>query len=177
MKNHFLHTLLALAAIVLSFSSCTDDDEYASKAPLFSDMTFTNLTADTDEIHVGDRFVATAVRKDAGSLIYKVAYVWSISPSNDDTTQKAATNLDKLYYEGKQNPTDTICINKAGTYTVTLTAKYNASGNVSWWGKQYGSSYTDATFADGATGSSANYTVEGSWYITATLKKRVTILR
>ena len=160
--KRFLFSILTVAltaAATLTLGSCSDDDKYASYAPRFSDMTFTNLTGKTT-FHVGDTIVATAVQKKYGHLLDRTTYKWEVSPS-EGVGQKYMTGC--VYDNDRSNPTDTLVFSSAGSYTIKLTARYNASGI-----SESASSSED--FPDGGSASYASAALAVFAYVTKTIR-------
>ena len=126
MKN-IKYLLCAICAIVLS--ACSDDDEkYTSYPPLFESMTAVNDVDGGTTLRVGEQFTITANERKEGKLLYKTTYAWAAEPGN--LTQNDYTAGYNSYAEGR-NPSAKMVISQAGTYTITLTAKYwNAAANV-----------------------------------------------
>lgn len=140
MKLHIQIPALALAAV--AFAACsehTNDAEYGSEAPRFSDLTIESLNPAHSEVHVGDRFVVTAVQQKKGRLLNRTNYQWA----NSASFEQKYTNY-TAYDDGNFNPTDTLVATTAGAVTVTFNADYKTSGsNINAWLKKYGAIQTE----------------------------------
>lgn len=151
--SHFkLLIALPLFAALTACSENTENEDYQSAPPTFSDVTFRNLTRPNDEtFHVGDRIEATAVQSKKGKLLYKSEYVWTTN-NEDQTTHNYYKG--GIYDKDTRDPKDTLTVTAAGNYDVTLTATYGISG-------QYSPKYSGTTyFADG--NGSVTYKTGGS---------------
>lgn len=153
-------TLSSLAIFITSCSEHYDDPKYRSMPPSFSDMTFTNLNGEST-MRTGERIVATAVQSSIGRLLNRTTYTWSTSPTEGISH---AFVKSVVYDQETQNPTDTLVFTIPGTYTVTLTAKYNSSGNNQ-------SIDNTVEFTDG----SVTYVTNGLLSYSVTVKKTVKI--
>lgn len=123
MKTNSVIRPLLLGALALATLSGCSEDEYISRSPRFSDVTFENIDG-SSTIYAGDRIVATAVQGTKGKYLNGTTYAWSVSPS-DDVQQKYKTGC--IYDNESENPTDTIVFPSSGTYTITLKATYKTS--------------------------------------------------
>lgn len=155
---------MAGALMLASCSEEGNDDKYRSEPPLLSDITISPLGGEGTEIHVGEKFTATAEQSKAGRLLNTTTYTWSSTP--DGLTHKYTTKV--IYDNAPANPVDTLVASSPGTYTLTFTGKYNASGNTQVWAQKYGSSFTEQ-FASG--NGKATYVTGGILYFTVTATK------
>lgn len=115
---------LSLPAVLSSCSEDSDDPEYQSVIPEFSDMTFEVLGESRDRIHVGDQIVAKAVQKKRGRLLDRTTYSWT--SSQEDLVHRYTQQ--NVYDADKSDPTDTLTVTQAGRIRLTMTAKYQVSG-------------------------------------------------
>lgn len=128
MIHRTLLLAIPLLALVVACSDNSNDDDYQSVAPTFSDVTFRNLTRQGDtNFYVGDRIEATAVQSKKGKLLYKAEYVWSSEP---DTTATHAYYRGGIYDDDPRDPKDTITVTQSGNYQLTMTARYGISGQM-----------------------------------------------
>lgn len=104
--------------------SCSEDD-YTAFSPEFSDMTFATLDGETEEFHVGDKIVATAVQSRIGKYLYKATYEWKSTPETAEHRPKKGA----VYDNDPVNPTDTITFTAPATYTLTFKGRYNISSS------------------------------------------------
>lgn len=125
LKLSFLLTLL-----LVTLAACKDDD-YTAYAPLYSGMEVRSLTTGSDQIHVGERFVAEVTQSQTGSMIYRAKYNWTITDESEDYVSHYRNGNPKevVYDNDPSNPLDTIRISKAGTYTISFSANFWGSGN------------------------------------------------
>lgn len=115
--------MLALASYFVT-SCSSDNSDYYSICPTFSDITFVT-TDGSSTLCVGDTIIATAVQSRQGNLLNTTNYTWSC----DADSIGYHANTSKLIYDyDKSNPTDTIVINEAGTYELSLDIVYRVSG-------------------------------------------------
>lgn len=159
-----------LLFFVLTLASCGDDD-YASEPPLLDDITVKSLSTGSDEIHAGEKLVATAVQRKRGKLLYKAKYQWSISDEDESISHKYKTAV--VYDYEPQDPTDTLIINKAGTYTLKFYGHYDNSGSTNEWGDKHGYSFTE-NFNEKKF--SATYTTGGAITFEINATKTITVL-
>lgn len=135
MKKRLIHCTLIGALLITSITACSDDnehqDKYNSQPPTFNDMTVADLETGTTTLHVGKKFVVTLYQNSIGRLLNKTTYAWSLSPEVEGNSQKYTTSV--IYDQETANPTDTVLINTPGTYTLTFTGRYNASGFTTNW--------------------------------------------
>lgn len=156
-----------LAAAALSLTSCSDDsdnEKYRSEPPTLSDISVKPLSGNGTQIRVGERFVATAEQSKKGRLLNSTSYSWSCSSDNLSHLYLRSV----IYDNENQNPTDTLVATAAGTYTLTFTGTYNASGNTQIWAQKYGSTFTE-DFASGD--GKVTYTTGGLLRFTVTATK------
>jgi len=162
--------LLFLISLPLVFTACTDDEEkYASEPPLFSNITAKVKGTGSEELHVGDSIVITAVQSKAGRLLYQAKYNWSSTPDGLTHLKPSQT---VVYDNEPQDPSETVIATAAGSYTLTFSAKYDNSGNTTYWGNKYGYSFTQS-FETG--GGSATYNTGGAFYFTVTATKTIKV--
>lgn len=110
--------LAALTVLALAVVSCSDDDDYNSVSPRFSDIVFT-----PSEIFPGERVTATAVQSAQGNLLDRTEYRWSVS-GTDVAGSKAV-----IYDKDKSDPIFEFTAPKTpGQYTLKFNAEYNISG-------------------------------------------------
>ena len=168
-KTTFAHLLLLTIFILSSCSNDSNDSKYRSEPPTFSGLTLQSLTSGNNTIKAGEKFIITANQQTKGRLLNKSTYSWSISPNNEGNTQKYDNLV--IYDNNSVNPTDTVVINTPGTYTITFTASYNASGNTTVWSSSKGASFSEY-WNDGHV----TYDVRGLYGFKVTIeKKNVTI--
>lgn len=116
-------------AMAVACSENTDDSDYQSVAPTFSDVTFRNLTRPNEtNFYVGDLIEATAVQSKKGKLLYQSTYAWTSDPSETATHSYYAGGV---YDNEPRDPKDTITVTAAGNYMLTMTGKYGISGQIS----------------------------------------------
>lgn len=133
----------ASAALFVSCSEDSDNEKYASKAPVFSGMQIYDAQGNkVSKVKAGEKFVVVAEQSQKGALLNSTTYAWSIAPSVDGLVHKQNLANDVIYDHQSQNPADTLTIGNAGTYTLTFKASYNASGSTTLWGNQNGWSKT-----------------------------------
>ncbi len=156
---------LLLAVLLCSCSEDSNDSKYRSEPPLFSGITLQSLSTGASTIKAGEKFVITANQQSKGRLLNKTTYSWSISPSNEGDSQKYDNLV--IYDNNSVNPTDTVVISTPGTYTITFTGSYNASGNTSVWSNSKGSSFSEY-WNDGH----AIYDVRGLYGFKVTIEKK-----
>ena len=128
-----------------------DDDDYDSRPPRFSDVTFQMLSDGSTTLRAGEPILVTAVQKEKGHLLLGTTYKWETTPE-EGVTHKAFAG--EIYDLAPQNPTDTIVVNNPGSYKITLNATYKTSG-----AKGMKQGYTE-TLADGE--GTAEYSVLGA---------------
>lgn len=121
MKKTFFALMTCMACIM--FGSCSEDkDDYESKLPVFSDITF-----DTETIIAGDYVTATAIQKKLGKLLDNTTYFWKI---DDQTANSTLQYNNAVIYPN--NSTNPACKFRApelpGTYTITFNGQYSVSG-------------------------------------------------
>lgn len=169
MKKLFSLLIISLAIFFTSCSDESNNEKYRSEPPTFSDITVKPLNGNDSQIHVGEKFLATAKQKKLGRLLNASTYSWTCN-SND-----IAHNFQKsvIYDDDTHNPTDTLIVTKAGSYTLTFTGKYNASGNTQIWAQKYGSDFSE-TFESGE--GSANYVTGGLLYFKVTATKTIQVV-
>ena len=139
--------VMAVTMIVVGTSCSSDDDEFKSKVPVFSD-----ITADRDVIYEGQEVTFTAVQQKKGEYIYNAKYEWYA-----DETEIG--NYSVVYDKNTSNPSYKIKPSAPGRLSVKLVAIYYFSGKASN-GSQ--------------SGKIGNMTVTSDWYPlkgTVTLKK------
>lgn len=153
-------------------ASCSEDgdnEKYRSEPPMLSDITVTPLSGSNGQIRVGERFVATAVQSKLGRLLNTTTYTWT--GNSDNVSHKYESSA--IYDNDPHNPTDTLVATQAGTFTLTFTGKYNASGNTQIWAQQKGSSFSES-FESGD--GKVTYFTGGIFYFTVTATKSVTVV-
>ncbi len=164
----------ASAATLVSCSEDSNNEKYASKAPIFSGMQIYDAQGNkVTKVNAGEKFVVVAEQSQKGSLLNATTYVWSIAPSVDGLVHKQNLANDVIYDHQSQNPTDTLTIGVAGTYTLTFKGTYNASGNTSSWGSQYG--WTNTQYWQDGTGHVV-YGLRGLYGFTVTATKKVVVI-
>lgn len=151
MTNIIMKKFLTLS-FLLAFVAmgCSDDDDYNSTLPTFSDIEFSEETIYTDQ-----EITATAIQSSKGKLLDATTYSWTGSWSDELVSYSSV-----VYDDNNGNPSCTFTTpSYAGTFTIQLYAKYRVSGQAS---------YTEGTttFDDG----SASYALS-SLTGTATVKK------
>lgn len=171
-----LVAMLFLPWAVMSCSDDSNDEKYRSEPPRFSDISVRPLNTteqgsdgDAQELYTGQRLLVTAHQSAIGRLLYKAVYSWTASPS-DGVSHLYSQNV--VYDNNSVDPTDTIIVNNAGTYSISLTAKYYASGQVTSWGAEHSSGFTES-FADG--NGSVTYSLSGILYFTVNASKTFTV--
>ncbi len=168
MKHPFILSALALSA--LAFTACsehTNDAEYSSEAPRIADLTIQSLNPSHTDVHVGDRFVVTAVQQKKGRLLNRTTYKWT----NSASFEQKYTNY-TAYDNGNFNPTDTLVATSAGSFKVSFRGDYKTSGsNINTWLKTYGATYTEKLPGNG----SATYNASMSLFV-VTAEKTFEIL-
>lgn len=118
------------------FAACSDDDDYKSKVPNFSDIEFNVETLYTEQT-----VVATAVQREKAKLVDRTEYRWYSADMPSDSTMRWTNTV--LYPSNSTNPTCTFRTpSTPGTYTITFHAIYNISG-------QAGTSTSSKDIADG----------------------------
>lgn len=119
MKKLFNLLVLSIMMMALNTSCSSDDDEYQSKLPMFSDM-----VANMDVIYTDTTVSITAVQSKKGHLLDRTEYHWYMNNTNNCIYSNAAT-----YDNTPSNPT---CIFKTpsspGAYTIIFKGEYNFSG-------------------------------------------------
>lgn len=168
MNKAYFFLLLMVSFLAISCSEETDNPKYRSEPPMLSDITVTSLDGNS-EIHAGQRFLATAVQSKLGRLLNTTSYTWT---GNSDNVSHAYEKS-VIYDNDTHNPTDTLVASAAGTYTITFTGKYNASGNTQIWAQQKGSSFSEE-FESGD--GKVTYFTGGLLYFTVTATKEVVIV-
>ena len=129
MKNRIVYFVAFLiTCLVVSCSEHTNDDKYQSRVPRFS-----KIVAQESEIKVGETIVFTAVQREAGHLLDRTTYTWTITPQNVSKS-KASVPINGVY-DGV-NPTDTVVFTAPGKYTIVLQADYHGMGNVTYFEDQ-----------------------------------------
>lgn len=135
MKNKLSLTPILFIAFSVMSTSCSDDNEnkakYNSAPPTFSNMKVADLETGSTVLKAGNKIVVTLEQSSKGKLLNKTTYNWSLNPDLEGNSHKYKTSV--IYDQETENPTDTILINTAGTYTITFTAKYNASAFTTIW--------------------------------------------
>lgn len=178
--QHPAKAILALLLVPWTAMSCSDesnDEKYRSEPPRFSDISIRPLESGAGPIAdngsgnlpVGQRLLVTAHQSAIGRLLYKATYEWTTSPS-EDVSHRYSQKV--VYDDMPVDPTDTIIVSAPGTYRINLAAKYYTSGQVTTWGAQHGTGFTD-NFADG--NGSATYTLAGILYFTVNASKTFTV--
>lgn len=118
--------VLPFAVAVLSLSaltSCSNDDEYNSEIPRFSDVEIVSLDG-SQNISVGKAFVVTPTESKSGKLLDRTKYQWTSTP--EGITHKYATTV--VYGTKGSSPSDTIVATTPGTYTLSFRGEYQVSG-------------------------------------------------
>lgn len=118
----FALSLLFLA----SCSQDSDNEDYQSTPPTFSGMQAVNADNPEGELKAGDNIRFTGIQKKTGHLLIGTTYTWSVTPDVDVEFEPV---LSVNYGVDKSNPTNIFKFNKAGTYRVTLQAKYSTAGS------------------------------------------------
>lgn len=168
--NYKYLTIVGITAISSLTMGCSDDEhEYRSEPPLFSDVVVKSLETGKEEIHVGERFIVTAVQQKTGRLLNKTTYKWASTPDGISHKYKTAVIYDLEY----ENPTDTLIAQKPGTFNINFNAKYNVSGNTSEWSNKYGTSFV-SPFESG--NGKATYVTGGLFYFTVSAEKTINVL-
>lgn len=153
--KHFTANVSLLPGLLLaglSLAACDDSDDYASHPPYFSDITFS-----PDTVRAGETFVATAVQSSAGTLLDRTTYTWTLSQNGEEVDVAHRYTTGGVYPYLPSNPTDTLTIGTAGSYVLTLVARYNISGQSD--GTYYYVSSDDGSFSASCQGGSWNYTI------------------
>lgn len=158
------------ALLAMSCSEDSNEKKYGSEPPLFEDVTLKSLSTGSSEIHAGERFVATAVQRKRGKLLYKATYSWADNDKEENVSHKYKQSV--VYDQEPADPTDTLVIKKAGTYTLSFSGKYQNSGNTSYWGNKYGYSFSE----NYSKGFNATYSTGGAIGFTVSATKTITIL-
>ena len=163
------HLLLIIPFLTL-FCACSDDaddEKYASRPPVFEEIVCQPLNDGETVLRAGQPFVVTARQKSLGRLLNNSTYTWS-----DREGQLSHKFTQKVIYDQEtQNPTDTVVAPSAGAYKLTMYARYNASGNTSWWSGKYGSTF-QSTLTEGGK---ATYVTGGLFYFGVTLEKTIMV--
>lgn len=166
MNKYFL---FPIALTTLALTACSDDDDkYASKPPILTDIVATPLTPGATELKAGERILLKAVQRNKGRLLNATKYNWS-STSEQISHRYPAT---AIYDNEPIDATDTIIVSNPGSYQVSFTARYNASGDTGWWANKYGSSFTEY-FPDGL--GRATYITGGLLYFEIIAEKKIFI--
>lgn len=160
--------------LTIGLISCSDDNErkakYNSLPPTFSNMVATELETGSNTLHAGKKFVVTLEQSKIGQLLDKSTYAWNLSPEVEGNSQKYTTIV---YYDNTPAaPTDTILINTPGTYTITFTGKYNASGYTTNWTNS--GAANNATYWPDGSGK-VNYSSRGLYGFTALATKKIVV--
>ena len=158
-----------LCLLLTACSEDSDSEKFASRPPVFADIVCTPLAEGETQIRAGQSFVVTAQQERKGHLLNKSTYQWS--DVSGQLSHKYVTSV--IYDNQPANPTDTIKAPTAGSYKLTFKARYNASGNTSWWAQQYGSSF-QTSLADNS--GRVTYTTGGLFYFDVTVEKTITVL-
>lgn len=177
MKTLNYCVIAAIASIVM-LSSCSEDSnnsKYASIPPTFSDMIMQSAASGQTltKVKAGQTFVAIMQQKSVGRLLNKTTYSWSITPAVTGLVHKQNLSSDVVYDQQTQNPTDTLILDQPGTYTLTFTASYNASGNTTNWSSQYGASFSEYTSDNLGR---IQYDTRGLFGFKVTATKKITIV-
>ena len=100
------------------FTSCSEDkDEYLSRLPQFSDITF-----DTETLYSGQTVTARAVQSTTGKMLEKTDYSWVIN----DSIKKSQT---VVYDKQTDDPFFTFTIpENTQILSISFTAKYRPYG-------------------------------------------------
>ncbi len=131
---------IGVLATSVSLTSCDDEEQYQSHPPIFSDVTFNQET-----IYAGEPFVATAVQSRQATLVDRTTYAWSLSQNGTSVDAEHHYKDLVIYPYASENPTDTLTIQTPGTYTLTLDASYNISGQSD--GATYSNTSQDGSFS------------------------------
>lgn len=146
------------AAALMALTACSEDDnnpKYISLPPEFTGVEVAPLSADSDRtIRAGEPFTVTAVQGKKGRLLYGATYAWSATPS-DGVSHRYREKV--IYDQENEDPSDTLIIDRPGTYDIRLNAKYNISGN---WIITSGSNEWEGGSATYSTPSTLLYAVE-----------------
>jgi len=159
----------AATSLLVSCSEETNSKEYRSEPPMFSDITITPLSGNDGKIHAGQRFLATAEQSKQGRLLNATTYTWSSNSDNISHSYESSV----IYDKNTDNPTDTLVANAAGTYTLTFTGKYKASGNTQIWAQQQGTTFSE-NFASG--NGKVTYFTGGIFYFTVTATREIEVV-
>ena len=120
-------TFILMAFMVcIGFASCSnDDDNYTSKLPDFSDITFSS-----EVIHASQTVTATAVQHTKGTLLNSTSYAWKIIISGDSAISASTPGV--IYDNNSSNPSWTFTAPSISgkKYTLTFQGTYNISGKV-----------------------------------------------
>lgn len=123
MQTKLIKTGITLMLLLSALCSCKDED-YTAYSPEFSDIIFTTVEGNTEEFHVGDKIIATAVQSRIGKYLYKATYTWECNP-NAGVSQKYPQGA--IYDNEPFNPTDTLVFDRAFTYNLVFKARYHIS--------------------------------------------------
>lgn len=169
--------LFILASAILGMISCSEDnnnEKYSIEPPMFSDMTIKTLSG-SSRIHAGEKFVVTMEHQSVGKNLLRGTYKWKLDEESVAEYHHGSNGF--IGNTEGANPTDTLIINEPGTYTISLAAEYEGSGNnaVSWQ-KKYGS-YFSQYWADNMGKVSYQY-VGGYYYkYKVSADRKFTVLR
>lgn len=174
MKHILSRCTLACSLLTIGLVSCSDDNEHNSKynslPPTFTNMVATELETGSNTLHAGKKFVVALEQSQKGQLLYKGTYAWNLSPGVEGNSQKYTTVV--FYDNTPDAPTDTLLINTPGTYTLTFTGKYDASGHTTIWTNS-GAANNATYWADGS--GKVNYSSRGLYGFTAVATKKIVV--
>lgn len=121
-----LFPLLLMMSLLAAFTSCSDDDEYNSSVPTFSDIVFSDSL-----IYVDQQVTATAIQSKKGKLLDRTDYRWYSNMYTPNDSTMSYTNA-VLYDNNSTNPTCTFHTpSYPGRYSITFHGIYNISGRAS----------------------------------------------
>ncbi len=124
MKNNI--NVRRILPILFLLSACSSDEEnFRSVLPTFSEIAVQNLDDESESLVVGKPFVLTAEQRTRGKLLYKAVYSWEVENAHDWQHRYKKT---VVYDHQSEDPTDTITATAPGSYNVTMTAEYYLSG-------------------------------------------------
>lgn len=169
MNKTIAFLLAAASTLLISCSEETNSEKYRSEPPMLSDITVKPLNGNDGQIHAGQRFLATAEQSKLGRLLNATTYTWTSNSDNISHSYESSV----VYDNDTRNPTDTLVANAEGTYTLTFTGKYKASGNTQVWAQQKGSTFSE-DFASGD--GKVTYYTGGIFYFTVTATKQVDVV-
>lgn len=125
-KKSLLQNVLGLIALLFIYTACsenTNDSDYRSSPPRFSNITFNG--ENKTFVYAGDSIVATATQMERGHLLDRTTYSWSVTP----TVGELKYNTSVIY---DANSADPVCKFKApatpGVYSISFSGAYNVSG-------------------------------------------------